>query len=157
MQKVPTGQRYFLIKTIDAYLRNARKSSGEGYGCSLATIHATHPMLRTTSTRRKCRRRFMLMSSVNRFQWNGMSAGGFLKDVQLDILYLFSTSHWILLEQKEHELIHLLCSDPILNSYNFSVFSVLPIYSKLIKAGMRVWLYRSGSLRTPRMSYICAC
>ncbi|EES19075.2 hypothetical protein BDA96_09G056800 [Sorghum bicolor] len=33
------------------------------------------------------------------------------------------------------------CSDPILNSYNFSVFSVLPIYSKLIKAGMRVWLY----------------
>ncbi|PVH61817.1 hypothetical protein PAHAL_3G128700 [Panicum hallii] len=33
------------------------------------------------------------------------------------------------------------CSDPILNSYNFSVFSVLPIYSKLIKAGLRVWLY----------------
>jgi serine carboxypeptidase-like clade 2 len=34
-----------------------------------------------------------------------------------------------------------LCSDPILNSYNFTVFSVLPIYSKLIKAGLRVWLY----------------
>ncbi|XP_062230822.1 serine carboxypeptidase-like 26 isoform X2 [Phragmites australis] len=33
------------------------------------------------------------------------------------------------------------CSDPILISYNFSVFSVLPIYSKLIKAGLRVWLY----------------
>ncbi|WVZ96620.1 hypothetical protein U9M48_042235, partial [Paspalum notatum var. saurae] len=33
------------------------------------------------------------------------------------------------------------CSDSILNSYNFSVFSVLPIYSKLIKAGLRVWLY----------------
>lgn len=33
------------------------------------------------------------------------------------------------------------CSDPILNSYNFSVFSVLPIYSKLTKAGLRVWLY----------------
>ncbi|KAL6607797.1 hypothetical protein ACP70R_040860 [Stipagrostis hirtigluma subsp. patula] len=33
------------------------------------------------------------------------------------------------------------CSDPILKSYNFSVFSVLPIYSKLIKAGLRVWLY----------------
>ncbi|KAF8727103.1 hypothetical protein HU200_019609 [Digitaria exilis] len=33
------------------------------------------------------------------------------------------------------------CSDPILNSYNFSVFSVLPIYSKLIKGGLRVWLY----------------
>ncbi|KAJ1261817.1 hypothetical protein BS78_09G059600 [Paspalum vaginatum] len=33
------------------------------------------------------------------------------------------------------------CSDSILNSYNFSVFSVLPIYSKLIKAGIRVWLY----------------
>jgi len=37
------------------------------------------------------------------------------------------------------------CSDLIENSYNFSVFSVLPIYSKLIKAGLRVWLYRSGS------------
>ncbi|CAN6345359.1 unnamed protein product [Urochloa humidicola] len=35
----------------------------------------------------------------------------------------------------------LVCSNPILNSYNFSVFSVLPIYSKLIKAGLRVWLY----------------
>ncbi|KAM0906935.1 hypothetical protein ACQ4PT_016467 [Festuca glaucescens] len=33
------------------------------------------------------------------------------------------------------------CSDPILNSYNFSVFSVLPIYTKLIKAGLRIWLY----------------
>jgi len=33
------------------------------------------------------------------------------------------------------------CSDLIQNSYNFSVFSVLPIYSKLIKAGLRVWLY----------------
>ncbi|EEC78565.1 hypothetical protein OsI_18545 [Oryza sativa Indica Group] len=33
------------------------------------------------------------------------------------------------------------CSDQILNSYNFSVLSILPIYSKLIKAGLRVWLY----------------
>ncbi|KAF8692521.1 hypothetical protein HU200_039622 [Digitaria exilis] len=33
------------------------------------------------------------------------------------------------------------CSDSILRSYNFSVLSILPIYSKLIKAGLRVWLY----------------
>ncbi|PUZ64146.1 hypothetical protein GQ55_3G120200 [Panicum hallii var. hallii] len=33
------------------------------------------------------------------------------------------------------------CSDLIQNYYNFSVSSVLPIYSKLIKAGLRVWLY----------------
>ncbi|KAL6897943.1 hypothetical protein ACP4OV_006902 [Aristida adscensionis] len=33
------------------------------------------------------------------------------------------------------------CSDSIPKSYNNSVFSVLPIYSKLIKAGLRVWLY----------------
>ncbi|TVU21048.1 hypothetical protein EJB05_30659 [Eragrostis curvula] len=33
------------------------------------------------------------------------------------------------------------CSDSILRSYNFSVLSLLPIYSKLIKAGLRVWLY----------------
>ncbi|KAM3329726.1 hypothetical protein ACQJBY_026641 [Aegilops geniculata] len=36
---------------------------------------------------------------------------------------------------------HLPCSDSILKSYNFSVLSILPIYSKLIKAGLRVWLY----------------
>ncbi|XP_039836694.1 serine carboxypeptidase-like 26 isoform X2 [Panicum virgatum] len=42
------------------------------------------------------------------------------------------------------------CSDPILNSYNFSVFSVLPIYSKLIKAGHRVWLYSGDAdVRVP--------
>ncbi|XP_062198097.1 serine carboxypeptidase-like 26 [Phragmites australis] len=33
------------------------------------------------------------------------------------------------------------CSDSILRSYNFSVLSILPVYSKLIKAGLRVWLY----------------
>ncbi|KAG8045378.1 hypothetical protein GUJ93_ZPchr0008g12432 [Zizania palustris] len=33
------------------------------------------------------------------------------------------------------------CSDSILRSYNFSVLSVLPIYSKLIEAGLRIWLY----------------
>uniref|UniRef100_A0ACD5WNX6 Uncharacterized protein n=1 Tax=Avena sativa TaxID=4498 RepID=A0ACD5WNX6_AVESA len=33
------------------------------------------------------------------------------------------------------------CSDSILRSYNFSILSVLPIDSKLIKAGLRVWLY----------------
>uniref|UniRef100_A0A0D9V0E8 Carboxypeptidase n=1 Tax=Leersia perrieri TaxID=77586 RepID=A0A0D9V0E8_9ORYZ len=33
------------------------------------------------------------------------------------------------------------CSNSILSSYNFSVLSVLPIYSKLIKAGLRIWLY----------------
>ncbi|CAD5183114.1 unnamed protein product [Musa acuminata subsp. malaccensis] len=35
------------------------------------------------------------------------------------------------------------CNDSILRTYNFTVFSVLPIYSKLIKAGLRIWLYRS--------------
>uniref|UniRef100_A0A0E0H9X2 Carboxypeptidase n=1 Tax=Oryza nivara TaxID=4536 RepID=A0A0E0H9X2_ORYNI len=38
------------------------------------------------------------------------------------------------------------CSDQILNSYNFSVLSILPIYSKLIKAGLRVWLYSNMHL-----------
>ncbi|KAG1365326.1 serine carboxypeptidase-like 26 [Cocos nucifera] len=32
-------------------------------------------------------------------------------------------------------------SDSILNTYNFTVSSVLPIYSKLVKAGLRIWLY----------------
>ncbi|XP_042517448.1 serine carboxypeptidase-like 26 isoform X2 [Macadamia integrifolia] len=34
------------------------------------------------------------------------------------------------------------CSDSILNSYNFTVFSILPIYRKLIKAGLKIWVYR---------------
>ncbi|XP_010914643.1 serine carboxypeptidase-like 26 [Elaeis guineensis] len=33
------------------------------------------------------------------------------------------------------------CNDSILNTYNNTVFSVLPIYSKLIKAGLRIWVY----------------
>ncbi|XP_072954410.1 serine carboxypeptidase-like 26 [Typha angustifolia] len=33
------------------------------------------------------------------------------------------------------------CNDSILDTYNFTVFSVLPIYSKLIKAGLKIWVY----------------
>ncbi|XP_028753593.1 serine carboxypeptidase-like 26 isoform X1 [Neltuma alba] len=33
------------------------------------------------------------------------------------------------------------CNDSILNTYNFTVFSVLPIYTKLIKGGLKVWIY----------------
>ncbi|KAG0472097.1 hypothetical protein HPP92_016643 [Vanilla planifolia] len=33
------------------------------------------------------------------------------------------------------------CRYSVLENYNFTVFSVLPIYSKLIKAGLRIWLY----------------
>ncbi|XP_010931783.1 serine carboxypeptidase-like 26 isoform X2 [Elaeis guineensis] len=33
------------------------------------------------------------------------------------------------------------CNDSILNTYNFTVSSVLSIYSKLVKAGLRIWLY----------------
>jgi hypothetical protein len=42
-------------------------------------------------------------------------------------------------------IFHVSRSDSILRSYNFSVLSILPIYSKLIKAGLRVWLYRYAS------------
>lgn len=33
------------------------------------------------------------------------------------------------------------CNDSILYTYDFNVLSVLPIYSKLIKAGLRIWVY----------------
>ncbi|KAJ3669613.1 hypothetical protein LUZ60_011563 [Juncus effusus] len=33
------------------------------------------------------------------------------------------------------------CNDSILKEYNFSVSSVLPIHSKLLKAGLRIWFY----------------
>lgn len=33
------------------------------------------------------------------------------------------------------------CNDSILSTYKFTVFSILPIYSKLIKAGLRIWIY----------------
>ncbi|KAK7348022.1 hypothetical protein VNO80_22570 [Phaseolus coccineus] len=33
------------------------------------------------------------------------------------------------------------CNNAILRAYNFSVFSVLPIYTKLIKGGLKIWIY----------------
>ncbi|KAK2412190.1 serine carboxypeptidase [Trifolium repens] len=33
------------------------------------------------------------------------------------------------------------CNNSILRTYNFSVFSVLPIYTKLIKGGLKIWIY----------------
>ncbi|KAI3988031.1 hypothetical protein MKX01_011820 [Papaver californicum] len=33
------------------------------------------------------------------------------------------------------------CNDSILYTYNFTVFSILPIYTKLIKAGFKIWIY----------------
>ncbi|KAK9287852.1 hypothetical protein L1049_016294 [Liquidambar formosana] len=33
------------------------------------------------------------------------------------------------------------CNDSILRTYNFNVFSILPIYTKLIKAGLKIWVY----------------
>ncbi|ONK78758.1 uncharacterized protein A4U43_C02F22110 [Asparagus officinalis] len=33
------------------------------------------------------------------------------------------------------------CNDSILNTYNFNVSSILPIYSRLIRGGLRIWLY----------------
>lgn len=33
------------------------------------------------------------------------------------------------------------CNDSILRTYNSTVFSVLPIYNKLIKGGLRIWVY----------------
>ncbi|KAK6913650.1 Peptidase S10, serine carboxypeptidase [Dillenia turbinata] len=33
------------------------------------------------------------------------------------------------------------CNGSILRTYNFTAFSVLPIYSKLIKGGLRIWIY----------------
>lgn len=34
-----------------------------------------------------------------------------------------------------------LCSDPVFDIYDMEVFSVLPIYSKLVKAGLKIWVY----------------
>ncbi|XP_057420969.1 serine carboxypeptidase-like 26 [Lotus japonicus] len=33
------------------------------------------------------------------------------------------------------------CNNSILQTYNFSVFSILPIYTKLIKGGLKIWIY----------------
>ncbi|CAH9104279.1 unnamed protein product [Cuscuta europaea] len=33
------------------------------------------------------------------------------------------------------------CSGHILNSYNYNTFSILPVYEKLIKGGLRIWIY----------------
>ncbi|XP_010024824.2 serine carboxypeptidase-like 33 [Eucalyptus grandis] len=33
------------------------------------------------------------------------------------------------------------CNNSMLNTYNYTVFSVLPIYTKLIKGGLKIWVY----------------
>ncbi|KAL2470239.1 Serine carboxypeptidase-like 33 [Abeliophyllum distichum] len=33
------------------------------------------------------------------------------------------------------------CSDSVFRAYNYTVFSVFPIYKKLIKGGIRIWIY----------------
>ncbi|KAK2990186.1 hypothetical protein RJ640_014638 [Escallonia rubra] len=37
------------------------------------------------------------------------------------------------------------CNDSILRAYNYNVFSVLPIYTKLIKGGLKIWVYSGDS------------
>ncbi|XP_009590149.1 serine carboxypeptidase-like 26 isoform X1 [Nicotiana tomentosiformis] len=33
------------------------------------------------------------------------------------------------------------CSDPVFQKYNYNVFSVLPIYKKLIQGGLKIWIF----------------
>ncbi|KAL7104758.1 hypothetical protein ACP275_07G002600 [Erythranthe tilingii] len=33
------------------------------------------------------------------------------------------------------------CNDSVFRTYNYTVFSVLPIYKKLIKGGLKIWMY----------------
>ncbi|KAB1213808.1 Serine carboxypeptidase-like 33 [Morella rubra] len=33
------------------------------------------------------------------------------------------------------------CNDSIFGAYNFTVFSLLPVYTKLIKGGLKIWIY----------------
>ncbi|KAK4478351.1 hypothetical protein RD792_017641, partial [Penstemon davidsonii] len=33
------------------------------------------------------------------------------------------------------------CNDSVFRTYNYTVFSVLPIYRKLIKGGLKIWIY----------------
>ncbi|VFQ65090.1 unnamed protein product [Cuscuta campestris] len=37
------------------------------------------------------------------------------------------------------------CNNELLNAYNLSIISVFPVYEKLIKAGLKIWIY-SGDL-----------
>ena len=141
MNAESSSRSKILPKINDAYLRNARRSSGEGYGCSLAMIRATHPMLRTTSTRRKCRRCFMLMSSVDRFQWNGMSAGGSPQSCSLvDILkYQLLDFFW----NKKNMNSFISCAVipswiPTISPYSRSYPYILSSYESL---ALQVWFF----------------
>ncbi|XP_019463273.1 PREDICTED: serine carboxypeptidase-like 33 isoform X1 [Lupinus angustifolius] len=45
------------------------------------------------------------------------------------------------IERRNTNVTWKVCNDSILRTYNFSVFSVLPIYTKLIKGGLKIWIY----------------
>ncbi|KAL3321479.1 hypothetical protein AABB24_039216 [Solanum stoloniferum] len=33
------------------------------------------------------------------------------------------------------------CSDPVFHTYNYNVFSILPVYERLIKGGLKIWIF----------------
>ncbi|KAG5573963.1 hypothetical protein H5410_063729 [Solanum commersonii] len=33
------------------------------------------------------------------------------------------------------------CSDPVFRTYNYNVFSILPVYERLIKGGLKIWIF----------------
>ncbi|MCD7464211.1 Serine carboxypeptidase-like 26 [Datura stramonium] len=33
------------------------------------------------------------------------------------------------------------CSDPVFRTYNYNVFSLLPVYERLIKVGLKIWIF----------------
>lgn len=45
-------------------------------------------------------------------------------------------------------LIFLCFSDFVFKAYNYNVFSILPIYKKLIEGGLKIWIYRYLSFLT---------
>lgn len=103
------------------------------------TIPVSRPMLRSTSTGLMCGDHSMQMSTGG-----GVSASELVFPAAGYCPFFFF--FFSLSSCRVNDAILYCYSDSILRTYNFTVFSVLPIYSKLIKAGLRIWIYRSVPL-----------
>ncbi|XP_066306261.1 serine carboxypeptidase-like 26 [Miscanthus floridulus] len=49
-----------------------------------------------------------------------------------------------------------ICSDSVFDNYYDTIFTVRPIYSKLVKTGLRVWVY-SGDMQPVRLAGLYRC
>ncbi|CAO2173786.1 unnamed protein product [Urochloa humidicola] len=120
---------YKMYHEIDIYNVYAPKCPTDGSAFSSSSSYST---VKKKETKNKSKR-LRMYSGYDPCHSNYVEAYLNRMDVQKSLHA--NTSGWI--KDRRWSL----CSDLIFDYYDMEVFSVLPIYSKLVKAGIRIWVY----------------